>query len=73
MSVLEGSKIFLVSNSSDYILEDMSGWSLSEVKTYASLLKVNLEIEGTGYVTSQSIAPSTLVNEGDNLKVVLSK
>ena len=65
--------MFLVSNSSDYIMEDITGWSLNEVMTYANLLGVALSTDGYGYVTSQSVAAGTLVNAGDSLVVTLSK
>lgn len=71
--VLEGSKVFLVSNSSDYIMEDIKGWSLNEVMTYANLLGVTLITDGYGYVTDQSIPSGTKVNKGDSLVVTLSK
>ena len=73
MKVLEGSKVFLTTNSDDYKLEDLTNWSLNEVKTYANLLGINLEVEGSGKVISQSIAKNTLVNKNTTLKVVLSK
>ncbi len=71
--VLEGSKIFLVSNMDDYMMEDLTGWSLSEVMTYANLLNINLTTTGYGYVTSQSIPKDTAINAGDELVVNLSK
>ena len=70
--VLEGNKIFLVSNSSDYVMEDINGWSLNEVMTYANLLGVELKTEGYGYVNSQSIAPGTPITDDMVLTVTLS-
>ena len=71
--VLENSKIFLISNSKDYIMEDITNWSLNEVMTYANLLGVTLVTNGYGYVTNQSIPHNTLVSEGMELVVTLSK
>ncbi len=73
MKVLEGSKVFLVSNSDDYQMVDLTGWSLSEVMTYADLLKIKVDFEGSGFVQSQSIAKDTLVTSDMTLHVVLSK
>ncbi len=73
MKVLENSKVFIVSNSSDYKMEDVTGWTLNEIMTYANLLKINLEVEGSGYVTSQSISKDTLITKDMTLKVVLKK
>lgn len=73
MKVLEGSKVFLVSNNDDYQMVDLTGWSLSEVMTYADLLKIKIDFEGSGFVQSQSIAKDTLVTSDMTLHVVLSK
>lgn len=73
INVLEGSKVFLVSNNHDYLMEDLTGWSLNEVMTYTSLLGIKLNTNGYGYVTSQSIETGTLVNDEMTLTVTLSK
>ncbi len=73
MKVLQNSKVFLVSNVSDYKMEDIKGWSVSEVMTYANLLKIKLEIEGSGFATSQSIDVNTLITPDMVLKVSFSK
>ena len=61
-SILENGKLFLVTNSNEISMPDMSNWSLNEVKTYCNLIDLNLEYSGYGYVTNQSIAPNTLVD-----------
>ncbi len=71
--VLENSKVFLVSNSSDYLMADLTGWSLNEVMTYANLLKIPISTDGYGYVTTQSIPAGTLVTPDMNLVVTLGK
>ena len=71
--VFENNKVFLVSNNKDYILEDMTGWSLNEVKTYASLLGINFNINGYGYVKEQSIPPGTSINSDMDITVTLDK
>ncbi len=71
--VLEGSKVFLTSNSHDYLMEDLTGWSLNEVRTYANLVGIDLKTNGYGYVTSQSIASGTPLTEDISLEVTLSK
>ncbi len=71
--VFAGDKVFLVSNNNDYILEDMLGWSLNDVKTYASLLNININVTGYGYVTKQDIPSGTSINSDSIINVVLSK
>ena len=61
-SILENGKLFLVTNSNEISMPDMSNWSLNEVKTYCNLIDLNLEYSGYGYVTNQSIAPNTLID-----------
>ncbi len=72
-SVIEGSKVFLVSNKKDYVMEDITNWSLNEVMTYANLLGIPINTNGYGYVTSQSIAPGTVINSDSVLTVELTK
>ncbi len=71
MKILDGSKVFLISNSADYQMENIIGWSLNEVKTYASLLKIKIETTGNGYVTSQSIPPGTIITSDMTLNITL--
>lgn len=70
--VLEGSKVFLVSNKNDFVMEDLKGWSLNEVMTYTSLLGIKLNTTGYGYVTSQSIAANSKITKDLVLTVNLS-
>lgn len=60
--VLENGKLFLVTNSSEIAMPDMTGWSLSDVQTYCDLIDLKLEYSGYGYVVSQSIAVGTILD-----------
>ena len=71
--VFENSKIFIISNNSDYVMENLTGWSLNEVTTYANLLGINLITDGYGYVTTQSIPEGTVINKDMSLSITLSK
>ena len=71
--IVEGSKVFLITNKKDYIMEDLTGWSLSEVSTYANLVGIKLNTEGYGYVISQSIPAGTLITDEMELTINLSK
>ena len=71
--VLENSKVFLVSNNKDYIMENITGWSLNEVMTYAKLLGIKIVTTGYGYVTSQSIPEGTMLTKDMVLNVTLEK
>ncbi|SDP27999.1 penicillin-binding protein 2B [Litchfieldia salsa] len=68
---LPGDKVFL-KTSGDVSMPDMTGWSFRDLNRYSNLSKVILEVEGNGYVTTQSIKPGTILKEKDLLKVKLS-
>lgn len=71
--IYEGGKVFLVSNDSSYKMENIIGWSLSEVETYANLANIKLEYDGYGYVTSQSIVPGEELTSDSVLNITLKK
>ena len=55
-------------------MENLTGWSLSEVKTYAELLGLKLEYSGYGYVTSQNIESGAVIDkENMVLSIELNK
>ena len=62
ITITSGNKVFLKTNGVKYVLEDMTGWSKKDVITYLKLLGLNYNIEGTGYLVSQSIASGSEVN-----------
>lgn len=71
--IVNNSKLFLITNSNDYVMPDITGWSLSEVKTFANLTKIKLETTGYGYVKEQSIKSDTPIKKDMILKVTLDK
>lgn len=70
--VIAGSKVFLVTNSTNILLPNFTGWTYNEVKTYASLTNLNVNLNGYGYVTSQSVGEGTLVNSELVVDITLS-
>lgn len=73
-TVLADSRVFLKTNGTEFKMEDLTGWSLNEVKNYAELLGINLETTGYGYVKSQSISKDTVIDlYNTTLKVELDK
>ena len=49
-----GNKVYLLTNSNEYNIPDMTNWSMGDVKTYCTLTKLKCEFNGYGYVISQS-------------------
>ena len=71
--VVSGSKVFIVSNSDNIVMPNIIEWSLNDVRTFASLTGLNLEVNGYGYVTSQSIEANTLLDTQMTLSINLEK
>lgn len=70
-SVTTNTKIFLLTNSKQYTMIDATGWSSSEVKSLANLMKLSYNINGYGKVSGLSIKPGTIINKNDILEVTL--
>lgn len=64
-------KIFLLTNDTKYKMEDIKGWSRSDVLTYANLLNLEVEFSGYGYVKSYSIKKDTELINNMTLEVTL--
>lgn len=72
--LLAGEKLFILTNGNEFKMENLTGWSLSEVKTYAELLGLKLEYSGYGYVTSQNIESGAVIDkENMVLSIELNK
>lgn len=72
-AITKTTKVFLKTDSGTYLLPDIIGWSKKEVSAVAKLLDLELVINGTGYVTEQSIKANESVKETDKLVVTLNK
>ena len=70
-TMLSGSKLFLLTNGDNIVMPDMQGWSLNEVKTYATLTGLRLEYTGFGYVVSQSITKDEIIDNTMTLNIEL--
>lgn len=60
--LLSGEKLFLLTNDKEIKMENLKGWSLSEVKTYCNLIGLKLEYNGYGYVINQSIEENAILD-----------
>ncbi len=69
--VFPNDKVFILTNSTNYIMPDLTGYSSNEVRTFANLINLKFKIEEYGYVKSQSILPNEQVNFEEVLNVVL--
>lgn len=62
-------KVILLTNGTEIIMPDLTGYSSKYVDAIVNLLKVPYTSEGIGYVTSQSILPGTVITGDMNLFV----
>lgn len=69
--VTEGEKVYLVTNNKEFYLPNMIGWSRKEVEIYFDLIKVPYTLEGTGYVTSQSVLEGTFIDATSQISLQL--
>lgn len=61
-TLLSGEKLFLLTNDKEIKMENLKGWSLSEVKTYCNLIGLKLKYNGYGYVINQSIEENAILD-----------
>ena len=70
--VIEDDKVFLLTNSNEYAMIDLSGYSRIDVIEFCKLVGLNPKFEGYGYVTEQSIEKGELIKKNSNISITLS-
>ena len=68
-NLIKDDKIFLLTNGDKITMPDLTGYSVSDVKTLASILGLKLKTKGNGYVVNQSIKKDELLGEEKLLEV----
>lgn len=71
-NVLQGSKVFLLSENSDYIMPNMTGWSSSEVMSFCNLIGLKYTFSGYGTVSQTSVNENELIDLSKTLEVTLN-
>lgn len=69
----KGDNLILLTNHYDNKMPNLLNLSYKEANIILKYLNLNYELEGTGYVVSQSIEPGTVITENDVIKLVLEK
>ena len=64
-------KVFLITNSNELTLPDLTNYSRNDLEVLFSFLNVSYNIKGNGYVISQNIKPNTKIDENTTIEVVL--
>lgn len=70
--VLQGSKVFLLTDSKDYTMPDMTGWSSSEVMNFCNLIDLKYKFSGYGIVSEFSIPPNEVIDLNKTLEIKLN-
>ncbi|WP_121662141.1 PASTA domain-containing protein [Metabacillus litoralis] len=68
--LLKGSKV-LIKTEGKMVMPDITGWSLSDVMKLSSLTGLEIQHEGNGFVSSQSIGEGKEIKEGSKLSIKL--
>ncbi len=72
-NVIKGSKVFLLTNSTDITMPSMTNWTTNEVGSYCNLLGIKYNISGYGRVVGQSIEAGTKIDTTTVVDFTLSK
>jgi len=70
-NIIANDKVFLLTNSSNMVMPDITNWSRYEVIKLCEFLGVEYSFDGYGYVVSQSISVGTKIDENSKLEVLL--
>lgn len=71
-SIMTGEKIIILTNSNNYQMPSIIGWSRGDIIALMKLLNIPYEIDGYGYVVNQSIAKGTIITSDLSMNVTLS-
>ena len=69
--ILNSNKVFLLTNSDNYIMPDMLNWSSNEAITFANLINISYNINGYGKVIKTSINTNEIINKDITLDIYL--
>lgn len=70
--VIIGSKVFFLTESTEYIMPDMTGWTSSEVMNFCNLIGLKYKFNGFGRVKEFNIVKDTVIDLTKTLEVTLS-
>lgn len=68
---ISSQKVFLLTDGSNITMPNMSGWTRKDVQMFAKLTGINITINGSGSVNTQSVPANTTINEDSKITVEL--
>ncbi len=70
--ITKGTNIFLITNDTNLTVPNVVGLSSKQAEDLLRLLNISVKLDGNGYVTSQSIAPGSLITGGMEITLSLA-
>ena len=70
-TVIVGEKVLLLTNSNNYKMPNMIGWSRTDVVAYFNAIGVKYNITGEGYVVGQSLEANASINVDSEINIEL--
>lgn len=70
-NLMNGEKIIFLTNSSEYRMPSIIGWSRSEAIQLFNLLNIPYQIDGYGYIINQSIEKNTVITNDLSININL--
>lgn len=71
MEVLENSKLFLLTNGTNYTMPNMVNWTSNEAITFANMIKLPYNISGYGKVSRTSLKEGDVIDKSIPLEIYL--
>lgn len=70
-SVVTKQNVFLLTDGTNITMPNMNGWSLKDVKQFATIANVNITWEGSGSVKEQNVKEGTTITSESEIKLTL--
>lgn len=71
--VLNGSKVFLKTESQNITMPDVTNWSENEITTFCNFIGLKYTLNGSGHVTSTSIPAGSVIDLSTIVEINLTK
>lgn len=72
-SIVSGDRIILMTNDEKYTMPDITGWSRMDAISLCDMLKIKYNVEGYGYVESQSLGVGSEITDNSSINITLKE
>ena len=72
-SIVSGDRIILMTNDEKYTMPDITGWSRMDAISLCDMLKIKYNVEGYGYVESQSLGAGSEITDNSSINITLKE